>query len=120
MDKNLEQIIELSDKFLSFKIKRHALKEKFQARTTVGHNGGIFKIDQSFISYLKTLLDLGKETQVILLDINGNPIVIDNLKVFFHESLDKYFSAIGEYHAGVHDLKQTKPQLWDITNVDKK
>jgi len=118
MNKNLEQVIELSDKLLSFKIKRHALKEKFQAKTTVGHNGGIFKINQDFISYLKALLDLGKDSQVILIDINDNPIVIEDLKIFFYEILDKYFSALGEYHAGVQHIKEAKPQLWDITNVD--
>ena len=114
MNKNLEEIIELSDRLLSFKIKRHALKEKFQAKTTIGHSGGIFRIDQNFITYLKTLLDLGKESQVILLDINENPVVIENLKIFLLECLDKYFSAIGEYHAGVRDIKLSKPHIREI------
>jgi len=31
MNKNLEQVIELSDKLLSFKIKRHALQRKISS-----------------------------------------------------------------------------------------
>lgn len=120
MDKNLENIIELSDKLLSFKIKRHVAEEKFQAKITMGYNGGIFKIDQNLISYLKTILDLGKKEQVILLDINENPIVVENLKIFFDDVVDRYFSALGEYQANCQLIKESKPQLWDVYNVDKK
>ena len=116
MNKNLEEIIELSDKMLSFKIKRQAINERFQAKTTIGYSGGIFKIDQSFISYLKTLLDLGKKSQVILLDINNNPIVIEDLSLFLSEMLDRYFSALGEYQASVQHIKESKPQLREVTH----
>lgn len=115
MDKNLESIIELSDKMLSFRTQRLYIKEKFEADTVFGYGGGIFKIDQSFISYVKVMIDLGKKSNTVVLDINSNPIMIENLDNFLVEIIDRYVSALNRYHAEYQELKSTKPGSWKIS-----
>jgi hypothetical protein len=105
MEKSLESIIKKSDRLLSVKIKRQVLRERFDADITFGFNGGIFKIDPQLISYVNTLLSLGKQQNIILLDVNKNPIVVEHLLQFQQDILDRYFMALGRYNAGYQDLK---------------
>jgi hypothetical protein len=105
MEKSLESIIKKSDRMLSVKMKRQSLKEKFDANVTFGLNGGIFKIDQSLISFVNTVISLGKTKNVVLLDINQTPIVIEDLNSFLQQIVDQYFMSLGAYHAGYQDLK---------------
>ena len=114
MDK-LQQAIEFSDFQASLNVQRKFLREKFDADTTIGKNGGIFKIDMDLINFTKLLLDLGKESS-ILLDLNKNPILIEDLKDFNSVIVDKYFSALGSYHAGHEEIKRarTKKNLAEL------
>jgi len=105
MEKSLESIIKKSDRLLSAKIKRQLLRERFDADITFGYNGGIFKIDQQLITYVNFLLSINKQQNVILLDINHTPVVIENLSQFQKDILDRYFMALGRYNAGYQDLK---------------
>jgi hypothetical protein len=105
MEKSLELIIKKSDRLLSAKIKRQTLKERFDADITFGYNSGIFKVDQQLITYTNFLLSLDKQHNVILLDINQTPIVIDDLSKFQKDILERYFMALGRYNAGYQDLK---------------
>lgn len=115
MDKNLEKIIELSDKMLSFRTQQLYIKEKFEAETVVGHSGGIFKLDQSLISYIKTIIDLGKKDNIVVLDMNQTPVLIQDLTLFLSDIVDKYLSALGRYYFETQELKKSKPGSWRIT-----
>jgi hypothetical protein len=105
MEKSLETIIKKSDRMLAVKMKRQSLKEKFDANITFGLNGGIFKIDQSMISFVNTIISLGKTQNVVLLDVNQTPILIEDLSCFQQQIVDQYFMSLGIYHAGYQDLK---------------
>lgn len=105
MEKSLETIIKKSDRMLSVRLNRLAIKEKFDADITFGLNGGIFKIDQLLITFVNTLLLRGKTHTVVLLDINQTPILIEDLNEFLLTIMDRYFMALGKYHAGHQDLK---------------
>lgn len=105
MEKSLETIIKKSNRMLSVRLKRQALTEKFDADITFGFNGGIFKIDQSLISFVDTVIQHGKTQNAVLLDVNKTPILIEDLKTFLSTIIDRYFMALGKYHAGHQDLK---------------
>jgi hypothetical protein len=115
MTKNLEEIIELSDKMLSFRTQRLYIKEKFEAAVIFGNSGGIFRIDQSLISYVKTLIDFGKKDNVVILDMNQNPIMISDLSEFLKDIIDRYMSALGRYYSEYQELQSTRPGSWRIT-----
>jgi spore germination protein GerM len=106
MEKSLETIIKTSDRLLAVKMKRQSLKERFDANITFGMNGGIFKIDQTLISFVNTIISLGKTKNVVLLDVNQTPIVIEDLSCFLQQIVDQYFMSLGAYHAGYQDLKK--------------
>jgi hypothetical protein len=108
MDERLRRAVEYADHHRSIGLQRKILKEKLDADLTIGYNGGIFKINQQLICFTQFFIDRGRVDNVPMIDINGNPIVITDLKEFQKIILDRYFSATGYYLAGFEKLKSLK------------
>lgn len=108
MEDQLKQALDFSNYRQTFSIQRKTLKEKIDAKLTYGINGGIFKINQSLISFVQMLLDLGRTTSVPIIDSNDNPILIEDLEKFKDEILDRYFTATLEYYESFQELKKSR------------
>jgi hypothetical protein len=108
MDQRLQAALEFANYQQTFAIQRKALKEKIDSRLTYGFNGGIFKINQSLIAFVQMLLDQGRTSGIPLIDSNDNPILIDDLKSFRDEILDRYFLSSLEYYEEFQKLKKSR------------
>jgi hypothetical protein len=108
MDDQLKKALEFSNYRHTFAIQRKTLKEKIQARLTYGHNGGIFKIDQTLLNFVENLVNQGRINGIPLLDANDNPIMIEDMNQFRDEIYDRYFTATLEYYEQYEDLKKSR------------
>lgn len=107
MDERLKAALEFSNFQQAFSTKIKNLKEKIDANLTFGYNGGIFKIDRPLLTFVHTLNEAGR-TNVILLDHNDNPILIEDLEKFENEIYDRYFSSTNEYYNEYQTLKKSR------------
>jgi hypothetical protein len=108
MDDRLKKSLEFANYRQTFAIQKKLLKEKIASRLTYGHNGGVFKIDQSLITFVQMLIDQGRISGVPLLDINNNPIMIEDLNIFRDEIFDRYFTTTLEYYEQYELLKKSR------------
>lgn len=108
MDDQLKKALDFANYRQTFSIQRKTLKEKIDAKLTFGHNGGIFKIDRSLITFVQMLIDQGRTSGVPLIDSNENPILIDNLEEFRDEILDRYYTSTLEYFEQYQALKKSR------------
>ena len=108
MDERLQKALDFSNYRQTLSIQRKTLKEKINARLTYGCNGGLFKIDQSLITFVQMLIDQGRIENVPIIDVNENPILIVNLNEFRDEILDRYFSATYEYLEEYQKIKSSR------------
>ena len=108
MDERLQKALDFSNYRQTLSIQRKTLKEKINARLTYGCNGGLFKIDQSLITFVQMLIDQDRTENVPLIDINENPILVVNLHAFRDEILDRYFSATYEYLEEYQKIKSSR------------
>lgn len=108
MDERLQKALEFSNFRQSLSIQRKQLKEKIDSKLTYGHNGGIFKIDRSLITFVQMLLDQGRKENVPLIDVNENPILISDLESFRNEILDRYFTTTYEYFEEYQKIKNSR------------
>jgi len=108
MDQRLKSALDFSNYQQTLSLQRKILKEKISAKLTYGHNGGIFKIDQSLISFVQTLINLDRVKGVPLLDTNGTPVLVEDLIEFRDEILDRYFSSTLEYLDQYQTLKKSR------------
>ena len=108
MDDRLKKSLEFANYRQTFAIQKKLLKEKIASKLTYGHNGGVFKIDQSLITFVQLLIDQGRTSGVPLLDVNNNPIMIEDLQVFKDEIFDRYFTTTLEYYEQYELLKKSR------------
>jgi hypothetical protein len=108
MDDQLKTALDFANYRQTFSIQRKTLKEKIDAKLTFGHNGGIFKIDRSLITFVQMLIDQGRTSGVPLIDSNENPILVDNLESFRDEILDRYYTSTLEYFEQYQALKKSR------------
>lgn len=108
MEDQLKKALDFSNYRQSFSIQRKTLKEKAEAKLTYGFAGGLFKIDRSLISFVQMLIDKQRTSGVVLLDLNDNPVLIEDLEKFQEEILDRYFSVTNEYFEEYQSLKKSR------------
>jgi len=108
MDDRLKKALEFSNYRHTLSVQRKTLKEKINAKLTYGVNGGIFKIDRNLLVFVQMLLDQGRTGGVPLVDLNENPILIDDLGKFRDEIFDRYFSSTLEYYQEYQELKKKR------------
>lgn len=108
MDDRLKNALDFSNYRQTLAVQRKTLKEKMQARLTYGCNGGIFKIDQSLLTFVSMLCAEGRTTGVILLDVNENPVIIEDLVKFKEEIFDRFFSVSFEYQEEYDKIKKSR------------
>ena len=117
MDIRIEQAL----KFANYRFTLTNQKEnlKFRVLESLHHpvNGGIFKVDTSLILYAKLLIDNGENSKV-LIDNNGNPILIEDLKEFYETIFSMYHEILNEYYIEFTKLKKQRT-VSQLTGVEE-
>lgn len=108
MQEQLDKALEFANYRQSFAIQRKTLKEKIDAKLTYGFGGGIFKIDRSLLNFVEMLIAKGRTENVVLLDVNDNPILVEKLESFRDEVFDRYFTATFEYLEQYQKIKKAR------------
>jgi hypothetical protein len=108
MQEQLKKALEFSNYKQTFSIQRKILKEKIEAKLTYGYNGGIFKVNRDLLTFVQLLIKDGRTSGIVLLDVNENPILIDDLESFKTEIFDRYFTATNEYFEQYQTLKKSR------------
>jgi hypothetical protein len=108
MDNNIfTQALDQAKNLTLFVNQKQYLLAKFKSNTDVAENGGIFNTTAELIAYVKTMIELGHES-IILLDINSNPIKIEDSKQFLTKLVDCYSNAINQYHIDFEKLRRSR------------
>jgi hypothetical protein len=108
MQEQLANALDFANYQQTFSIQKKTLKERSEAKLTYGINGGIFRIDRDLLTFVEILITKGRTHSVVLLDINENPILIDDLTVFCDQILDRYFQVTNEYFEHYQNIKKSR------------
>lgn len=107
MDERLQKALEFSNYNLTFQNQKQNIKNRFAQLQVVHFNNGVFKADPTTISFVKTLIDMGQKSSVII-DDKENPVEIKNLEDFLNELVSAYTSATQEYDVEFNKLKRMR------------
>ena len=107
MDQRLEKALEFSNLRMTQSIERRRLKDKVNTDLTYAHNGGIFVIDRTLLTFLQTLQSKVGYGSAVILDDKMNPVEIKNVTEFADAIWELYF-------------KTTKQYLWDLNNLKQR
>ena len=93
-----------SDLAFDVQLQKQNLLEACRARQVMSHAGGLFLVDESLISFLKSLKDLDV-TDTVLLDKNQNPIKV-RVEELLDRSLERYQEAVNTYHQLYENIRR--------------
>lgn len=105
---SVQQIIDVSDKLKVLNVQKLRAQERFESNTIIGHNGGLFKVDSTFLTYINYLLQIGKTSDEVVLDSNNLPTLISNVNEFHKKIQDTYYTALDVYYTDITELNRLK------------
>lgn len=108
MQEQFKAALEFAHYQQTLSIKRKTLKERAHAKLTYGFNGGIFHIDQTLLTFVQMLCARQRTLDVVILDINDNPILVADLSSFSDEILSRYFEVTNEYFQQYEIIKKSR------------
>jgi hypothetical protein len=108
MESTLEKVLEFSSYRKNIELQKKILKDKLLSDLTIGYEGGMFRIDQSLITFLQFLIDNNRIDQVPVIDINNNPVMISNTISFRDHILEIYFFSTNHYLVEFEKLKSKR------------
>lgn len=108
MDPRLQKALEFSNYQETVNTQKKLLKERVKSNLMYGCNGGIFYIDTSLLTFIQSLITLGRIDNVVLLDSNETPVMIEDLNVFKDEIYDRYFCSVQEYFNEYEKIKKSR------------
>ena len=107
MDERLQNALEFSNYSVTIANQKKNIKNRVRQLQVVVKYGGSFIADPQTISFVKTLIDLGKSS-TIMIDVNDTPIRVSDLKEFLDDLVSAYTSSMNEYDIKMSKLKKTR------------
>jgi hypothetical protein len=99
----MDNLEEFARQRFDFNRQRLTLKEQQEQRLTVPHNGGLFCIDITLISYLQS----EKNSHIYLQDSYGNPIHVDRQKLLTL-CRERFNEVMNDWHDQFDELKKVR------------
>ena len=103
MDEKLSKALEFANYTRTFEDQRRLLKERYFDSLIFFKNGGQFTVTKELISFVNLILQ--KESSIVLLDDNENPVMIEDAQSFYTDIINLYFQSNNEYYTKLHELK---------------
>ena len=116
MDLKLEKALEFSNLRMTQSIERRRLKEKLKSDLTYAHNGGVFVLDRTLLTFLISLKDKFQYGSAVILDDKMNPVEIKNVTEFADSIWELYFKTTQQYFWDINTLKQ-KRKVQDVVGL---
>jgi hypothetical protein len=108
MQEQLEKALNFANYQQTFTVQRKNLKERINAKLTYGVNGGLFFINHDLLTFVDMLCNNGRISGIVILDLNQNPILIDDMLAFKDEIFSRYFESTNEYFESFQNLKKSR------------
>jgi hypothetical protein len=77
---------------------KQIITEEFNQKLIYYHNGGSFSITKEFLNFLNLLVSKELTDDVVLIDDNSTPILIEDLNQFFSTVFSIYFESTNEFY----------------------
>ena len=89
MDERLEEALKFAEYRTTLNNQLAQLKHRTDTELLHSVNGGTFTITIELINFTKFLIN-SDEKEIVILDYNGSPILIDDIKLFHDTIFNKY------------------------------
>lgn len=96
MDERLEKALDFSNYRLTIETQKRNLKARLEALQTFMYNNGTWRADTNTIAFVHALIASGN-TEAIIQDSRGNPVIVSDLSDFFTHLISTYNQSMNEF-----------------------
>lgn len=107
MDERLEKALDFSNYMVTMYNQKRSLKEKFYQDLIYYYNGAQFTVTKDLISFCN-VMNINNQDEMVLVDDNDVPVIIDDLQEFIKNISDIYFTASNNYIYNYNKLKNNR------------
>jgi hypothetical protein len=108
MNEQVAKAFDIANLMATMANQKRILKEEFEQTLFYFHNGGTFQATPALISYIQSLKLLDLEENVVVVDNNGLPILVQSLSNFLEQLLDCHVRANNLYFTKYEALKKSR------------
>jgi hypothetical protein len=116
MDERIEKAFNVANFMATLSNQKRIVLEEYNQKLIYYTNGATFRVNHELIAFVKTLVDLKNTKDVVLVDNNHFPVLIEDLKSFLKDITDLYLTATQEYANKYNEIK-VKRKIADIVNL---
>lgn len=97
-------------------VQKKIIRERMQEKMLIAHDGGLFKVSPTLMTEIEVLSrfkvsDSGNPGEILSLlieDINGNPIMIEDYHAFRDKIIEKYHEVMNEWYMEFNRIKRIR------------
>jgi len=116
MDERIEKAFQVTNYFATLAGQKKIILEELNQKLVHYCNGGTFKVTIELINFSKLLIDKGITSDVVLIDDNSIPVIIDDMLKFHDEIFSIYFEAANGYAVKYSEIK-SKRKIKDLIDL---
>jgi hypothetical protein len=116
MDERIEKAFETANYMATLSNQKRIIKEEFEQALIYYINGSTFQITTALIAYVNAVIESGQATEVVFIDTNGIPVLIDNVPKFYSDITSQYTEATQTYLEKYSDIR-VKRKIKDIVEL---
>jgi hypothetical protein len=98
MDERLKSALDVANLMVTYNNQKELIKQEFKEDCLYHESGHRFVVNRELINFLSTLLQMGHEQDMVILDDFENPFMIDDVKSFLDKIFTIYAEATNRYH----------------------
>jgi hypothetical protein len=107
MDERLEKALNAANFMATFNNQREILKQEYEEKLLYHYNGFRFTVNKELINFIFNVSNLEID-EIVLIDDNSNPCLVEKTKKFKEDIFDIYFKASNEYYQKFLELKKKR------------
>jgi hypothetical protein len=116
MDERIEKAFETANYMATLSNQKRIIKEEFEQELIYYINGSTFQITTALISYVSTVVASSQTAEVVFIDSNRIPVLIDNVTKFYNDITAQYTKATQTYLEKYSDIR-VKRKIKDIVEL---
>jgi len=111
MDDRLKSALDVANRMVTFNTQKELIKQEYKENCLYHENGHQFTIGQELINFLTSLIQMGYDEDVVIIDDFENPYMIAKVEEFRNTIFGIYAEKSNEYYHKYVELKKNRSVL---------
>lgn len=111
MDDRLKSALDVANRMVTFNTQKELIKQEYKEGCLYHENGHQFTVSRDLINFLTSLVQMGHDEDIVIIDDFENPYMITDVEEFRSNIFTIYAEKSNEYYHRYIELKKNRSVL---------